>query len=203
VNCPFIIGLTGSIAMGKSTVAQMFEDAGIAVFDADACVHRLQGAGSVLLQEIEKLFPGTTSINGTDRQKLGAIVLGDAAKLSKLEAIIHPAVAQERADFLATHHDDDILVFDIPLLFEKGGEAKVDAVIVVSASSDIQKQRVLGRPGMTEEKYNHIMGLQMPDAEKRRRADYVIDTAGSLKNTRTQLDKVINKLRAGLAHQNK
>ena len=203
MNRPFIIGLTGSIAMGKSTVAKMFEDAGIAVFDADAAVHRLQAAGSILLPEIEKLFPGTTSAHGVDRQKLGAAVLGDTLQLTKLEAIIHPAVAQERAAFLAARQDDDLLVFDIPLLFERGVESQVDAVVVVSACANIQKQRVLARPGMTEEKFKHILSLQMPDTEKRQRADYVIDTALSLDDTRARLDKIILKLRAGLAHQNK
>lgn len=196
---PFIIGLTGSIGMGKSTIAAMFEKEGIAVFDADAAVHKLQGPQGALLPEIEQAFPGTTSEQGTDRQKLGAAVLGDKEELAKLEAIIHPAVAQERMAFLDNHKNDDLVVFDIPLLFEKGGFESVDVIVVVSAPADVQRERVLARPGMTEEKFEHILGLQTPDAEKRARADYVIDTGVAMDETRMQLRKIVKKLRAALA----
>jgi dephospho-CoA kinase len=200
---PFIIGLTGSIGMGKSTVAGMFADEGIAVFDADACVHRLQGKDGALVPAIETAFPGTTSADGVNRQKLGAAVFGDAARLKLLESIIHPAVALERKTFFDSHKGDDLIVFDIPLLFEKGGADSVDAIIVVSAPADIQRTRVLARPGMSEEKLAQIIGLQTPDAEKRANADYVIDTSGSLSDTRHQLHKIVIKLRGALAHKNK
>jgi dephospho-CoA kinase len=184
IKRPLIVGLTGSIGMGKSTVAAMFSELGIPVFDADAEVHRLQGPEGALLPDIESAFPGTTNEKGVDRQALGAQVLGDKAKLEILEAIIHPAVAKARAAFLAANQKCDLVIFDIPLLFEKGGSDKVDAVIVVSAPADFQKQRVLERPGMTPEKFEHILKLQTPDAEKRARADYVIDTSGPIEQTR-------------------
>ncbi len=196
---PLIIGLTGSIGMGKSTVAQMFRDENIAVFDADAQVHRMQGPGGVLVPMIETAFPGTTGPEGTDRQKLAVAVLGNPAKLAALEAIIHPAVAQERMNFIAAHTQDEMVVFDIPLLFEKGGAEAVDQIIVVSAPADIQRRRVLARPGMTAAKFEQILQLQMADAEKRRRADYVIDTSQNLDETRAALRDIINKLRTGLA----
>jgi dephospho-CoA kinase len=196
---PFIIGLTGSIGMGKSTIAAMFEGEGVAVFDADAAVHKLQGPGGALVAEIEAEFPGTTSAAGTDRQKLGAAVLGDKARLAKLEGIVHPAVARERMAFFDAHMTDDMVVFDIPLLFEKGGADTVDAIMVVSAPANTQKARVLARPGMTAEKFEHILKLQIPDAQKRERADYVIDTGGSLEQSRDQVRIIIKKLRNALA----
>jgi dephospho-CoA kinase len=196
---PLIIGLTGSIAMGKSTVAQMFEDAGVARFDADAAVHILQGPDGALVDAIENAFPGTSGPKGVDRQKLGALVLGDKTLLGKLEAIIHPAVAKMRADFLKNHAADAILLFDIPLLFEKGGQASVDVVVVVSAPKAQQRQRALDRPGMTVEKFEHIPSLQMPDAEKRRLADHVIDTGTSIADTRNQVQALLKKLRRTLA----
>lgn len=198
---PLVIGLTGSIGMGKSTAAKMFEDAGVAVFDADAAVHRMQSVGGSLVPEIEAAFPGTTNANGTDRQKLGAAVFGDKAKLALLESIIHPAVAKERAAFFKAHRRDALLVFDIPLLFEKGGADAVDIVVVVSAPANVQRERVLARPGMTEEKFQQILKLQTPDAEKRSRADYVIDTSGELSATRQQVQNILQNLHAGLAHQ--
>ena len=200
---PFIIGLTGSIGMGKSTISQMFEDAGVAVFDADEAVHQLQGRDGALVPKIEAAFPGTTNENGVDRQKLGAAVFGDAARLKLLESIIHPAVAERRKAFLSAHLADNFIVFDIPLLFEKGGAEKVDAVVVVSASAELQRARVLARPGMTVQKLDQIIALQTPDAEKRARADYVIDTAGELADSRAQVQKILQNLRTSLAHQKK
>ncbi len=200
---PLVIGLTGSIGMGKSTAAKMFEDAGVAVFDADAAVHRMQSAGGMLVPAIEAAFPGTTNANGTDRQKLGAAVFGNKAKLALLESIIHPAVAKERAAFFKAHRGDALVVFDIPLLFEKGGADAVDVVIVVSAPADIQRDRVLARTGMTDEKFQQILKLQTPDAEKRGRADYVIDTSGELSATQQQVQNILKNLHAGLAHQKK
>jgi dephospho-CoA kinase len=196
---PLIIGLTGSIAMGKSTVAQMFVDEDIPHFDADAAVHRLQGPGGALVAEIEAAFPGTTGPQGVDRQKMGPIVLADKEKLHQLEAIIHPAVARMRADFLAAHREAPLVVFDIPLLFEKGGHQGVDKILVVSAPADQQRRRALAREGMTIEKFEHILSLQMPDAEKRRRADFVIDTGTSMVATREQVRNLIKNLRRSLA----
>jgi dephospho-CoA kinase len=191
---PLIVGLTGSIGMGKSALAEMFVEQGIAVFDADAEVHRLQGPGSAFLPAIEAAFPGSTGPQGVDRQKLGAAVLGNKGKLAQLEAIIHPAVAEARKVFLTTHQNDDMVVFDIPLLFEKGGSEQVDIIIVVSAPADIQRARVLDRPGMNESKFEQILALQLPDAEKRKRADFIIDTGTSLDETRDQLRKTIKIL---------
>lgn len=196
---PLIIGLTGSIGMGKSTVSAMFADEGIPVFDADASVHVLQAAGGELVAEIEAAFPGTTSENGVDRKALGAAVLGDRDRLAKLEAIIHPAVARHREQFLAEHENDDIVLFDIPLLFEKGGHASVDVTVVVSAPAPLQRERVLARAGMTKDRFEHIFALQMNDADKRARADHVIDTGVSLTETRRQVRELVKSLRAGLA----
>lgn len=198
---PLIIGLTGSIGMGKSAVAKMFAAQGVAVFDADAAVHELQGPGSMLLDGIEKAFPGTTDINGVDRKKLGQMVLGNVEKLARLEAIIHPAVAKMRKDFLEMHHNDDIIVFDIPLLFEKGGEGQVDHVLVVSAPEEIQRKRVLSRSGMTAERLDQILALQMPDAEKQVRADHVVNTGQSIEATQADVRKLLKTLRQTLAHK--
>ena len=191
---PFILGLTGSIGMGKSAVAAMFSDLGVPVFDADAAVHRLQGPQGALLGAIEAAFPGTTGEAGVDRAKLGAAVFGDTAKLAVLEAIVHPAVAALRQQFLADNTDAPMIVFDIPLLFEKGGNAGVDAVVVVSASAEAQRARVLARPGMTAEKFAHILALQVPDAENRARADPVIDTGTSLAETRHAVARLVRQI---------
>ncbi|MCC6478970.1 MAG: dephospho-CoA kinase [Sphingomonadaceae bacterium] len=200
---PLIIGLTGSIAMGKSTVSQMFVDEDIPHFDADAAVHRLQGPGGALVEAIEAEFPGTTGPQGVDRLKLGPLVLGDRAKLAKLEAIIHPAVGKLRAAFLEAHRDAPMVLFDVPLLFEKGGHAGVDKILVVSAPAEQQRHRALAREGMTIEKFEHILSLQMPDAEKRARADFVIDTGTSIADTRQQVRALIKNLRASLADSHK
>lgn len=200
---PIIIGLTGSIGMGKSAVAKMFEAEGVAVFDADAAVHALQASGSPLLAAIETAFPDSTNETGVDRAALGAMVFGQKEKLAQLEAIIHPAVAAQREAFLATHKLADIVVFDIPLLFEKGGAEKVDKVVVVSAPAPIQRERVLARRGMTESKFESILKLQMPDAEKRKRADFVIDTGINLAQTVANISKLVKSLRLPLAPSQK
>jgi len=192
---PHIIGLTGSIGMGKSAVAAMFAGLGVPVFDADAVVHGLQGPGGALLAPIEAAFPGTTGPGGVDRAKLGAAVFGDPERLAVLERIVHPAVAALRRQFLADHAGAPLVVFDIPLLFEKGGWERVDAVVVVSASAEAQRARVLARPGMTEEKFRQILALQVPDAEKRARADHVIDTGTSLAETRHAVQALVHRLR--------
>ena len=192
---PLIIGLTGSIGMGKSTVAAMFEERGVPVFDADAEVHRLQGPDGALLPAIEAAFPGTTGPGGVDRGRLGAQVFGDDAALARLEAIVHPAVAAARQAFLIEHAGQQLVVFDIPLLFEKGGAAQVDRVVVVSAPAEVQRARVLARPGMTPEKFAQILARQVPDAEKRARADHVIDSGTSLAETRTAVGELVEQLR--------
>lgn len=191
---PIIIGLTGSIGMGKSTVAAMFERAGVPVFDADAAVRAMQGPGGALLAEIESAFPGSTGPEGVDREALGKLVFADKEKLGALEAIVHPAVGQKRAEFMADHAKAALILFDIPLLFEGGGHAAVDCVVVVSAPADMQRDRVLARPGMTPEKFEHILGLQTPDAEKRERADHVIDTGQILAETEVQVTNLVQKL---------
>lgn len=188
---PKIIGLTGSIGMGKSTVAAMFAGAGIPVFDADAAVRAMQGRGGELVPAIEAAFPGSTGPDGVDRDRLGQQVFADKAALARLEAIVHPAVAAKRAAFLEAHHDKPAVLFDIPLLFERGGHAAVDTIVVVSAPEAVQRARVLARPGMTAEKFDHIINLQLPDAEKRARADHVIDTGTTLAETRAQVAEII------------
>jgi dephospho-CoA kinase len=188
---PLILGLTGSIGMGKSTVAAMFAEQGVPVFDADAAVHRLQGSGGRLVAAIESLHPGTTGPDGVDRAKLSAAVLGNPAALRALEALVHPAVGEERAAFLRDHADAPLVVFDIPLLFETGGERKVDKTVVVSAAPEVQRARVLARPGMTESKFAAILARQLPDADKRARADFVIATDGPLAETRAAIIALI------------
>lgn len=192
---PFILGLTGSIGMGKSTVAGMLRDLGVPVFDADAEVHKLQGPGGALLPAIEAAFPGMTGAEGVRRAELGALVFGDPAALSRLEAIVHPAVAAERQAFMDANWHAPLVVFDVPLLFERTGTAGLDAVAVVSAPAEEQRRRVLARPGMTEAKFADILARQMPDAEKRRRADHVIDTGTTLDETRAQVAAMVAALR--------
>lgn len=185
------LGLTGSIGMGKSTVAKMFADRGVPVFDADAVVHQLQGPGGRLVAAIEAQFPDTTGKQGVDRTALGEAVLGDPAALERLESLVHPAVAEERERFLDAHRDAPLILLDIPLLFETGGAASVDKIAVVSAPADVQRARVLARPGMTAARLDAILERQLPDAEKRAHADFVIDTGGPLEATAAQVDAVI------------
>ncbi|MBV7258578.1 dephospho-CoA kinase [Erythrobacter crassostreae] len=191
---PVIIGLTGSIGMGKSTVASMFQAAGIPVFDADAEVRAMQGPDGELNSVIEKAFPGSTGPNGVDRDALGKLVFGDKEALERLEDIVHPAVGKKRMQFLSDNADAPIIVFDIPLLFEGGGNESVDVVVVVSAPAEAQRKRVLARANMTSEKFEHILTLQVPDAEKRERADYVIDTGTTLNETRAQVEALLETI---------
>ncbi|WP_375396715.1 dephospho-CoA kinase [uncultured Sphingomonas sp.] len=193
------LGLTGSIGMGKSTVAAMFADTGVPVFDADAAVRALQRPGGALVPAIEAAFPGSTGTDGVDRARLGEHVFGDPVALSRLEAIVHPAVAQERTAFLARHADAPIVLFDIPLLFETGGDRSIDYSIVVSARAAMQAERVLARAGMTPTKFADILARQMPDADKRARADFLIATDTSLAETRHRVDAVIACVRGGQA----
>ena len=186
-----ILGLTGSIGMGKSTVSKMFADEGVPVFDADAVVHRLQGPQGALVAEIEALFPGTTGAGGVNRASLAERVLAKPAALQRLEALIHPEVARAREAFLAAHQDAPVVVLDIPLLFEKGGAEMVDRIAVVSADPEIQRVRTLARDGMTPEKFLRILGHQMADEEKRARADFVIPTDCSLDETRASVRHIL------------
>lgn len=191
-----VYGLTGSIGMGKSAVAAMFRREGVPVFDADAQVHRLQGPGGALIPAIEARFPGTTGPQGVDRAKLGAAVFGDSHERRALEAIVHPAVQCARADFLRRHRARRIVVLDIPLLFETHAHRWLAGVIVVSAPAWKQRARVLARPGMTVDKFRRIRHLQTPDAEKRRRADILVDTGGSFDRTRAQVRRLVACLHA-------
>ncbi len=185
------LALTGSIGMGKSTVAAMFAAAGIPLFDADATVRTLQGEGGRLVAPIERRFAGTTRDSAVDREALAAAVLGDPAELAALEAIVHPAVHHERTRFIVEHGDAPALLFDIPLLFETGGDAAFEQVIVVSAPEAVQRERVMARPGMTAAKLDSILARQTPDADKRKRADFVVDTSGSLAATRAQVNAIL------------
>jgi len=193
-----VLGLTGSIGMGKSTVAGRLRDLDVPVFDADATVHALQGPDGALLPQIEAVFPGSTGPRGVDRPKLGAMVFGDPARLAQLEAIVHPAVAEIRRTFLRDHADRPLVVLDIPLLFEKGGAPGIDAVAVVSAPAEVQRARVLARPGMTEDKFAQILALQVPDAEKRARADFVLDTGTDLATTRAEVERLVREFATAL-----
>jgi dephospho-CoA kinase len=185
------LGLTGSIGMGKSTVAAMFADEGVPVFDADGAVHRLQGPDGALVARIEAQFPGTTGAAGVDRSALAERVLGEPAALRRLEELVHPAVAREREAFLAAHAGAPLVLLDIPLLFEAGGWKHVDKVAVVSAPEEVQRERVLARAGMTPQKLDAILARQMPDREKRTRADFVIDTGTSLEETRRAVRRIV------------
>ena len=186
-----VLGLTGSVGMGKSTTAGFFVEAGVPVHDADAAVHRLYAGEAVPL--IEAVFPGTTSGGIVDRALLARRVLGDPVALKRLEAIVHPLVQASERRFLADAEarGDKVVVLDIPLLFETGGDARVDAVVVVSAPAAVQRARVLERPGMTAEKFEAILSQQMPDAEKRRRADFVVDTSQGSEAARAQVGAVL------------
>jgi dephospho-CoA kinase len=186
-----VLGLTGSIGMGKSAVAAMFDAQGVPVFDADAVVHRLQGPGGALVAEIEAHFPGTTGEKGVDRTALAEMVLADSEALKRLEAIAHPAVAAERAAFLDANKDAALVVLDIPLLLETEELTGIDKIAVVSAPEEVQRERVLARPGMTEEKFRAIVERQMPDAEKTARADFVIPTGGELEETYAAVCSII------------
>lgn len=191
------VALTGSIGMGKSTVAKMFERAGVPVFDADAEVRRLQGEGGALVETIGHRFPGTVSDGMLDRERLATIVLENPQDLAALEAIVHPAVQAERERFVVTHADAPIVLFEIPLLFETGGETAFDKVVVVSAPADVQRERTLARTGMTPAKFAAILERQTPDSEKRARADFIVDTGCDLSTTEAQVRDIIACLGAG------
>ena len=190
----FILGLTGSVGMGKSATAQMFVDEGVPVHDADAAVHRLYEGEAVAA--IEAAFPGTTANGKVDRVRLGERVIGHPDEIRRLERIVHPLVASVRDAFLAQARRDGagIAVLDIPLLYETGGERFCDAVVVVSAPAEVQRERVLARPGMTEAKFAAILAKQMPDAEKRARADFVVDTSQGFDAARAQVRDILARV---------
>ena len=194
-----MIALTGSIGMGKSTVAAMFARAGVPVFDADATVRRLQSDGGPLVARIEERFPGTTHDGVVDRDALAASVLGKPNELAALEGLVHPAVHQERTRFIVANGDAPALLFDIPLLFETHGEHAFDTIIVVSAPEHVQRARVMARSGMSAEKFESLLARQMPDSEKRERADFVVDTSGDLSTTEAQVRDIMTCL--GIARE--
>ena len=191
------IALTGSIGMGKSTVAKVFESAGVPVFDADAIVRALQGPGGGLVEKIGEIFPGCVRCGTLDRECLAEIVLADRDKLAALERIVHPAVREARQQFIDSHSDAPALLFEIPLLFETGGEGEFDKVVVVSAPANVQRERVLRRTGMTPAKLDSILARQMADAEKRARADFVVDTGTDLSTTESQVRDILACLGVG------
>jgi dephospho-CoA kinase len=187
----FILGLTGSVGMGKSATAKMFAEEGVPVHDADAAVHALYEGEAV--QPIEAAFPGTTADGKVDRLKLGERVIGHADEIRRLERIVHPLVAAVRDEFLAEarRRGAKVAVLDIPLLYETGGESLCDAVVVVSAPAQIQRERVLARPGMTEAKFAALLAKQMPDVDKRARADFVVDTSKGFDAARAQVRDIL------------
>ena len=191
-----IIGLTGSIGMGKSTTAQMFAQLGCPVFDADAAVHELYAKGGRAVPLIRAVFPDAIKSEAVDRKQLGVHMRADPLNLKVLESFIHPWVAEMRAGFIQTAKEDEAkaVVFDIPLLFETGGDKHVDAVVVVSAPADVQRERVMAREGMTAELFEMILSKQTPDAEKRRRADYIIMTDKGLAHANAQVKDVLSAI---------
>lgn len=191
-----VIGLTGSIGMGKSTTAKMFAEAGVPVHDSDEAVHRLYSGPAV--PRVEAAFPGMTVDGRIDRARLGERVIGDAEAIRKLERIVHPLVRADADAFLARHRaaGAKLAVLDIPLLFETGGRDRVDKVVVVSAPAEVQRERVLARPGMTPDKFEAILARQVPDAEKRRLADFVVDTGAGMEAARESVRRIIADLSA-------
>jgi len=193
----YVLGLTGSIGMGKSTTAQMFRDLGVPVWDADATVHRLYAKGGAAVAPVTTLVPDAQTDGAIDRAVLKHAIQTDPGILSKLEAIVHPLVAKDRKAFLGENAAQPLVVLDIPLLFETGGDAHVDATLVVSTDPETQRARVVARPGMTEQAFADLLSRQMPDAEKRARADYVIET-NTIDETRSQIETLVSRLK-GLA----
>jgi len=191
---PFILCLTGSLGMGKSKTAEFFAEAGVPVHDSDAVVHALYEGEAV--PAIERAFPGATAGGKVDRNKLAAMVVGDAAALARLEAIVHPLVAAARDTFLAQAQarGAPVVLLDVPLLFETGGERRCDAVVVVSAPAEMQRRRAFERPGMSEDKFAALVAKQTPDAEKRRRADFVLDTSQGFDHARAQVRDILRRV---------
>jgi dephospho-CoA kinase len=194
---PFVIGLTGSIAMGKSETASLFAEEGIAVHDADAVIHKLYGKGGAAVDRIAAAFPEAVRNDSVDRTVLSRLVVDDPAALKKLEALVHPLVAEEREGFLAAARSrgDDIVLLDIPLLFETGAEERLDAVVVASAPGAVQRERALARPGMSEAKFEALLSRQMPDVEKRARAHFVVVTDKGVEHAREQVKMILAAIR--------
>lgn len=192
---PYLIGLTGSIGMGKSETARLFAAEGVPVHDSDAAIHRLYARGGAAAEKIAAVFPSAIVDGAVDRQRLAALVAKDPSQLRRLEALVHPLVAEDRDRFLAENVDAPILVLDVPLLFETGGEAGVDAVVVVSAPPAMQRQRVLARPGMTEEKFQALLARQLPDAEKRAKAHFVVVTDQGIAHAQGQVRMILATIR--------
>lgn len=192
-----VLGLTGSIGMGKSTTAAMFREEGVPVHDSDEAVHRIYAGPAVPL--IERAFPGTVVDGVVDRQLLSQRVIGKPEELRRLEGIIHPLVRQDADAFLrdARERGEELVLLDIPLLFETGGKGRVDRIVVVTAPAQVQRERVLARPGMSEQKFEAILARQVPDEEKRRQADFIIDTSRGLEPARAQVREIVTELRGG------
>jgi dephospho-CoA kinase len=195
---PYLVGLTGSIGMGKTETAKMFARLGIPVYDADAAVHRLYEPGGGAVATIAREFPGTVNAGRVDRIALAERIRGESGGLQRLERIVHPLVADAQRQFLdeAAADGAEMVVLDIPLLFETGGHARMDAVVVVSASEDVQRARVLSRPGMTADKLDHILARQMPDAEKRAQAHFVVETDKGFDHAFGQVKQIVTALHA-------
>jgi dephospho-CoA kinase len=191
---PFVLCLTGSVAMGKTTAARFFAEAGVPVHDSDAVVHALYEGEAV--PPIERAFPGSTANGKVDRGKLAAMVINDRAALARLEAIVHPLVSASRDRFLAQQRKTGVpvVLFDVPLLFETGLDRGCDAVVVVSAPAEVQRRRAFERPGMTDQKFAALVANQMPDAEKRRRADFVVDSSGDFEHARAQVHDILRRV---------
>jgi dephospho-CoA kinase len=196
---PYVIGLTGSIGMGKSQTAQLFAGEDIPVHDSDAVLHRLYAKGGAAAEKIAAAFPGTVEDGAVDRAALSALVTGDAQKLRQLEELVHPLVAADRDEFLA-RAKTDIVVLDIPLLFETGAQEGIDTLVVVSAPPEVQRARVLARPGMTGEKFDALHARQLPDAQKRQQAHYVVMTDKGLDHAREQVKMILGEIREKLRH---
>ncbi len=198
VERPFLLGLTGSIGMGKSETARTFRQLGVPVYDADAAVHAVYEPGGEAVAAIAAAFPGCVKDGAVDRSALALHVVGNAAALAQLEAIVHPIVRKKQDAFIAeaARQGAELVVLDIPLLYETAAQDRVDAVVVVSAPEALQRERVLSREGMTAEKLEHILARQMPDAEKRARADYVVDTGQGLEHACAQVRKIVDDIRA-------
>lgn len=192
---PYLLGLTGSIGMGKSTTAGFFEEAGVPVWDADAAVHRIYAPGGGGAEALASLAPEAVRSDGVDRARLRAAVLAEPGLLARIEARIHPLVAEDRAAFVAAHGEAPLLVLDIPLLFETGAEKWIDGVLVVTAGPEVQRARVLARPGMTEAHFSNILARQTKDAEKRARADHVIATDQGPEAARAAVRALVERLK--------
>ncbi len=200
VERPLLVGLTGSIGMGKTETGKMFAALGIPVFDSDAAVHSLYAACGEAVEPIGKAFPGVVKDGAIDRPLLTAALQKDQAGFGTLESIVHPLVAQKQREFIAAHIDAELIVFEIPLLFETGGDSRMDVVVVVSAPAEIQRARALARPGMTDEKLEQILSRQMSDLEKCTLADYVVDTGQGLAHARAQVLTIVADLKAKRSH---